>query len=160
MTPLGTKIRLFRPADAAALAHIFHTSIHELASRDYTPEQVAAWSPSAPSSADFLTRVSDGRTVFVATSSNDTPIAFIELENNGHIDCFYCAPEAAGQGVGAALYQHLEYEARGRALAELSVEASETARRFFQQRGFQCEGRRDVERRGVWLHNYRMRKLL
>ena len=38
-------IRDFIPADADALAALFHTSVHQVGIRDYSAEQVAAWSP-------------------------------------------------------------------------------------------------------------------
>ena len=79
----------------------------------------------------FLARVSDGRLVFVATDNGDKPIGFIELENNGHIDCFYCHPDVTRTGVGLALYNHLEQVALGSGLQRLYVEASEAAKTFF-----------------------------
>jgi len=40
-------IRPFRPADAQALAALFHASVREAGCRDYSAAQVAAWSPVA-----------------------------------------------------------------------------------------------------------------
>jgi putative acetyltransferase len=86
-TPTVT-IRPFTPGDAAALALIFHRSVREVGLRGYSQAQVEGWSP-APVAADaFLARVSDGRAVFVAVNGDDTPLGFIELEANGHIDRF------------------------------------------------------------------------
>jgi putative acetyltransferase len=71
-----------------------------------------------------------------------------------------CAPEAAGTGVAAALYAHLQQIALDRGIGRLYVEASEPARRFFLKHGFQTIERRDFVRRGVLIHNYRMEKPL
>lgn len=54
--------------------------------------------------AQFLARIADGRFVFVAAGPDDTPLGFVELERDGHIDCFYCHPDRIGQGIGARLY--------------------------------------------------------
>ncbi|OBY25947.1 GNAT family N-acetyltransferase [Leisingera sp. JC1] len=154
------QIREFRPEDAAALAQIFHDAVHGIGARDYSLEQLSAWSPE-PAPADvWASRAADGRRVFVAADGQDQPQAFIELETDGHIDCFYCRPQAAGNGTGAALYQRLETEARSLGLKSLYVEASEAACRFFLRQGFTVEVRREIERRGVTLHNYRMTKPL
>lgn len=156
----GMNIRDFRPGDSAMLASIFHEAVHAVGSRDYGPEQVAAWSPAPVPAEQFLTRISDGRSVFVAVTGSDAPIAFIELEQDGHIDCFYCSPEFVGRGVGKALYQRLETAALAMGLSRLHVEASEAARRFFLRQGFTLVKRREFERNAVRIHNYLMEKTL
>ncbi|MEM7464583.1 MAG: GNAT family N-acetyltransferase [Pseudomonadota bacterium] len=154
------KIRDFKPDDSASLAEIFHASVHGIGSKDYTPSQTNAWSP-APVSADrFLLRVSDERSVYVAADDDDKPLGFIELEGNGHIDCFYCQPEFVGTGVGLALYTRLESSALEAGLPRLYVEASEAARRFFLKVGFRVIKRRDFRHNGVDIHNYLMEKNL
>lgn len=153
-------IRAFQAADAAALVELFHASVHQVGALDYSPEQVAAWSPRPADPADFTRRVSDGRDVFVAVNEADEPVAFIELEADGHIDCFYCHPDWVGKGVASSLYDHLERVAISRRLDHLYVEASEAARRLFSRKGYSVEHRRDFERNGVPIHNYRMVKSL
>ena len=102
--------------------------------------------------------MSDGRSVFVAVSKDDKPIAFIELEESGHIDCFYCHPDAVGTGVGTALYEKLENAALAVGLSRLHVEASEAARRFFDAKGFNLIKRQNFKRNSVEIHNYLMEK--
>lgn len=152
------EIRNFKPDDSASLASIFHESVRAVGIKDYSRAQVKVWSPKPISADEFLARVSDGRTVFVAVDESDKPIAFIELETNGHIDCFYCHPVAVGTGVGTALYQRLENAAISAGLSRLYVEASEGARRFFLGKGFRLVKRRDFERSNVQIHNYLMEK--
>lgn len=153
-------IRPFEPRDAAGWARIFHAAVHEIGARDYSPEQCAAWSPSPAPVEAVLSHTGDGRRVWVAADAQDTAQGFIELELDGHIDCFYIAPQAAGSGAGKALYARLEAEARALGLCRLYVEASEAARQFFLRQGFSEGVRRDFERRGVMIHNYAMEKVL
>ncbi len=154
------KIRDFRPDDAAFLAEIFHVSVHTIGSEDYSRLQTEAWSPAPVPVDSFLARVSDTRSVFVAVDDDDNPIGFIELEGDGHIDCFCCHPNFAGIGVGNALYGHLEKAAVASGLPRLYTEASEAARRFFLRAGFKLIRRRDFEHNGVKIHNYLMEKRL
>ena len=49
---------------------------------------------------------SDGRLVLVAANEDDCPVAYIDLEPNGHIDRVFCAPEAAGRGIASRLYDY------------------------------------------------------
>ncbi|ARC90547.1 GNAT family N-acetyltransferase [Rhodovulum sp. MB263] len=153
-------IRDFRPDDCARLASVFHEAVHAVGSRDYGPGQVKVWSPAPVPAEQFLARISDGRSVFVAVTANDDPVDFMELEADGHIDCFYCCPDHVGRGVGKALYQRLETAARAMGLSRLHVEASEAARRFFLGQGFALVTRREFERHNVMIHNYLMEKSL
>ena len=154
------EIRLFRDTDAGALAAIFFSSVREIGGRHYTADQVAAWAPGLPDADVFARRASDGRTFLVAIGENGQPIAYGDLEADGHIDHIYCSPEAAGCGVARLLYEELERVARSAGINVLFVEASEPAKRFFARQGFEQVGRNDFELDGVAIHNYRMRKAL
>ncbi|KUP92985.1 GNAT family N-acetyltransferase [Tritonibacter horizontis] len=157
---MAMQIRDFADRDAADWARIFHAAVHDIGGRDYSPAQCAAWSPAPAPVERVLDRARDGRRIWVATDAADVAQGFIELEPDGHIDCFYLAPDVAGQGIGAALYDRLQTEARALGLTVLYVEASEAARRFFLRQGFADAGRRDFVRRGVMIHNYAMTKTL
>ncbi|MEX5597923.1 N-acetyltransferase family protein [Pseudophaeobacter sp. C1-32P7] len=152
------RIRPFEQRDAADWGRIFHAAVHGIGARDYTPAQCAAWSPEEAPADVIWRRAKDGRQIWVAADQDDVAQGFIELEPDGHIDCFYIAPDHAGTGIGAALYAALVEEARRRGLDSLYVEASEAARRFFLRQGFTEKGRRDFIRRGVAMHNYAMGK--
>lgn len=154
------KVRNFRPDDAVQLAEILHASVHEIGSKYYTQAQTNAWSPAPVSADEFLARVSDGRSVFVAVDEADKPLGFIELEQDGHIDCFYCHPKSTRMGVGAELYAKLEAAALKHGQTRLNVEASEAAKAFFLNVGFTPIKRREFERNGVKIHNYLMEKAL
>lgn len=156
----GFRVRPYREGDAPRLAEVFHRSVREVASADYTPEQVAVWA-SAERNADFFeARATDGRWVLVAVDASDVVVAYTDLEADGHIDQLYCHPDAAGRGVASALYLELEELARSAGVPRVYVEASEPARRFFERHGFEVIARRDLNVDGVALHNYAMQKSL
>jgi putative acetyltransferase len=153
-------IRLFEPDDAAALARLFHASVHELGRRDYSPEQLAAWSPEPPDPSAFVERAADGRLMLVALDEAGAALAYGDVEPDGHIGHLYCRPDAAGSGIASALYDALECAARDRGIVRLYVEASEAARRMLERKGFAVRARRDFEISGVAIHNYAMTKTL
>lgn len=132
-------------------------SVRLAALADYSVTQTEAWLPAVRSPEAMQRWASDGRWVFVATSCDDV-VGYIDLELDGHIDHLYCVPEAVGAGVAAALYARLEREAIATGLAQLRVEASEAARRFFEKQHFLLECRQDLTLGGVAIHNYRMSK--
>jgi putative acetyltransferase len=152
-------IRPFNPADAGSLAALFHASVRQAGLRDYSPEQVEAWSPTTPDPKSYLRRAEDRR-VFVATGDDGEPIGYCDLESDGHIDHLYCHPDLVGTGVGSALYASIEAAAREAGITVLFVEASEAARWLFERRGFRVEARNDFVFNGVAIHNYRMSKAI
>ena len=153
------QIRQFEPTDAGALAALFHASVRNAGSRDYTAEQVAAWSPSKPDPQCYLRRAK-GRTILVAVDGDNAVVGYGDLERNGHIDHIYCRPDVVGTGVGSAIYKAIEAAARQAGINALFVEASEGARRLFARHGFIIEARHDFRINGVAIHNFRMSKRL
>jgi len=154
------RIRLFRSVDAPALARIFHAAVHQIGALHYSLEQLDAWAPVVPDPGRFLEQGADGRILLVAADNGDRPLAFGDLEQNGHIDHLYCRPDVAGTGVASALYDQLEAAAEDRGMGRLQVEASEPARRFFLRKGFILLQRREFTLDGVAIHNFAMEKLL
>ena len=131
-------IRMYEDRDAASLADIFNRAVSETASKHYAPDQITAWLGGGMEADETHARCSDGRSVWVAADESDAAIAFIDLEDDGHIDMLFCLPEWTGRGIASALYDHLESDARRRGMTRLYVEASELARPLFQHKGFTC----------------------
>lgn len=154
------QIREYRPSDAADLATIFFRSVREVACRFYTAAQVQAWAPAVGDPSGWHTLSLDGRITVVAVNEEDIPVAFGNMEKNGHVDHLFSSPEAVGTGAASAIYRRLEAAAVSLGLTRLYVEASECAFPFFERKGFRKIQRNDFERRGVLIHNYSMEKLL
>ena len=95
----------------------------------------------------------------VATHAGSA-VGFASLADNTRIDMLYVHPAAAGQGVGSMLCDALEKLAAARGTKELTVDASDTARGFFERRGFVAKTRNTVVLAGEWLANTTMVKPL
>ena len=72
----------------------------------------------------------------------------------------YVHPAAAGQGVAAMLIDAVEKLAGSRGAALLTVDASDTARGFFEKRGYVAQQRNTVMTGGEWLANTTLSKQL
>lgn len=153
-------IRSYQTKDAADLPGIFRRAVEVIGPQDYSTAQVEAWLSRAPSAERIHALYTDGRTALVATGDHDRPVAFGDVEADGHIDMLYCAPEAAGSGIVSALYDRIELEMRRRRVGRVYVEASEAARRFFLKKGFAVVARREFPIGGVPIHNFAMEKEL
>ena len=101
----------------------------------------------------------DGRAASVAVVGDDTPIAFGDVEQNGHMQFLYRHPDCP-PNIATLLYHALEVEARARGIDLLFAEVSEAAKRFFEKQGFTVLKRRDFSIGSVPIHNYAMQKTL
>ena len=151
-------LRPFLAEDASVLAQIFQSAIVELTSDDYTESQQEAWASAADDVADFAAKLAS-RLTLVATLDGE-PVGFASLEGKDKIDMLYVHPDAAGQGAGATLADALEKLAAARGAEKLTVDASDTARGFFERRGYVAQQRSSVSRGDEWLASTTMEKKL
>ncbi|MFP1679409.1 GNAT family N-acetyltransferase [Alloalcanivorax sp. C16-2] len=149
-------IRPFEPADGPALVAVFQAAVHTTAADHYDANQRAAWAAGADTPG-FQEALADGLTMVAEWDGR--PAAFAQLVER-RVTFVYVHPEAARLGIATLLYHHLEDEARIRGLDELVTEASLVARDFFTFLGFEVDGEESVQRRGVSLPRWRMRKRL
>jgi GNAT superfamily N-acetyltransferase len=99
-------LRPFLPVDVPVLAEIYQASIEELTGEDYSEAQQAAWASRADDEEAFGARLA-GLLTLVATIEG-TPVGFAALRGTDHIEMLFVHPAAAGQGIGAMLYDALE----------------------------------------------------
>lgn len=151
-------LRPFLPADAPVLREIFRDSIEDLTADDYTEAQQEAWASAADDLGVFKTKLS-GQLTLVATLEG-SPVGFASLEGKDKIDMLYVHPAATGQGVGAMLVDALEKLAGARGTERLTVDASDSARGFFEKRGYVARQRNTVSVGDEWLANTTLQKQL
>ena len=151
-------LRPFLPADAPLLREIFRDSIEELTNDDYTEAQQEAWASVADDVGEFRNKLS-GQLTLVATLEG-SPVGFASLEGKDKIDMLYVHPAATGQGVGAMLIDALEKLAGARGTARLTVDASDSARGFFEKRGYIAQQRNTISIGDEWLANTTLQKQL
>lgn len=151
-------LRPFLPADTPVLAAIFRESIEDLAAEDYSDAQRAAWAALAEDEAEFRERVANALTLVAKMAGS--VVGFASLKGADHVDMLYVHPAAARQGVANQLCDALEKLAAARGAKLLTVDASDTARPFFENRGYEAERRGTLALGGEWLGNTRMHKRL
>ena len=151
-------MRPMLPADVPLLAEIFRASVEELAADDYSEGQQKAWASAADDEEEFGARLA-GELTLVATVGG-AAIGFASLADNSKIDMLYVHPAASGQGAAVMLCDALEKLAAARGAKELTVDASDSARGFFERRGYAAKTRNTVTVNGEWLANTTMVKPL
>jgi putative acetyltransferase len=158
MAPKTILIRAYVADDLDTAIALFTRSVREVASRDYGPEQIAAWAPEEVDRDRWAARLG-GRPTFVATIAGEMA-GFSDLEPDGPIDMLFVHADHQGRGVAGALLRHIEAQAAAQGLARMFTEASLTARGVFEHHGFEVIAAQDVALRGQTLRNFRMEKRL
>jgi putative acetyltransferase len=151
-------LRPYLPDDLRLVVDIFRASIAELTGDDYSEAQQEAWASRADDAADFAKRLGSQLTL-VATLEGSV-VGFASLAGRETIDMLYVHPAAAGQGVAALLVDALEKLAGGRGASRLTVDASDTARGFFEKRGYVAQQRNTISVGDEWLANTTLHKPL
>lgn len=150
------QIRRFRPGEEPALFEVYYSAIHQVASRDYSPEQIEAWAPRDLDASLWQERIR-GIKPFVAELDGEV-VGHADLQANGYIDHFFVSGHHPRRGVGAMLMNRILREADALGLSELTSDVSRTAQGFFERFGFRVIEQRKPVRRGVVIPNALMKR--
>lgn len=151
-------IRLYQKGDAPVMINLFRNAVRKVALKDYTPEQTRAWAPDEINAVAWEQRCLSRPTWLAFDQS--ILAGFIDLESDGHLDVLYVSPDHQGVGVASCLYACVEAQAIHNGNKTIYVEASLTAKPFFERKGFYVLTAQDVERGGQLLVNFKMEKIL
>lgn len=151
-------LRPFLKQDAPLLASIFRASIEGLAGEDYDLDQQEAWAALADDEEAFAEKL--GAMLTLVATLAGSPVGFASLKGTDNIDMLYVHPAAARQGVAKLLCDALEKLAAARGAGRIKVDASDTARGFFDKRGYQAHQRGTVLVGEEWLGATTMVKAL
>jgi GNAT superfamily N-acetyltransferase len=135
------KIRDAAPADAAAACEVLRASIAELCVADHhndpeilkrwlagkTPENLAAW-------------IADPGASMLLAVEGDVVLAIGAIRNDGEVTLNYVSPAARFRGASSALLAALESRAKERGNAHCKLLSTETAHRFYLNRGYVARG--------------------
>jgi putative acetyltransferase len=141
-----------------ATLDVFNRAITVTASRDYTAEQISAWTASHVTVHEWSAQRMSAHT-WVAEIGT-TVVGFTDVDETGYIDMLFVDPDHGRRSIATALLAHVLEVAQANRTEELTVNASVTARPLFERHGFTVTTEQRVERQGVTLINYRMRRVL
>ena len=133
---MEVKIRKYTKSDAKALLALYYYTVHATNIKDYNPDQVNAWAPTATEGIGSWNERLIHEKAVVAEAGN-TIVGFGTLHDKGKsIGMLYVNPDFQGKGVGKALLKKLEKKIKKKGEGETTVEVSITARPFFESRGY------------------------
>lgn len=152
------EIRRYRTEDLDKIVQLFYDTVNTINIRDYTSEQVAAWS----SARERLLRSNDFfmSLYTLAAVEGEHIIGYGNIDRNGYLDHLFVHKDRQGIGVATAICDKLERYAKECNCKLITVHASVTAKPFFERRGYSVVKENTVEIDGVKLRNYFMEKEL
>ena len=140
-------IRRAAAGDAEGMLKAHHVSVREIASKDYTKEQIDAWAGRPLDDETLAGLESQIRTDFLWVIEQDGRIeGYVHLRTPmetapaAYLHALYLTPAVAGKGLARRLMQLAEQEAGRRGYPSIELHASKTAIGFYAALGFRREG--------------------
>ncbi|MGZ3771944.1 MAG: GNAT family N-acetyltransferase [Bdellovibrio sp.] len=161
---MNCEIRRAVHADAINIINAHRRSIREVCSKDYTAEQVAAWS-GLNFKEDRWHQTMDQDLVWVISDRQNHIFGFGHLQflenNQAEIAGLYFVPEVIGDGNGKKIVQLMLQECQKRKIQLIKLFATKTARAFYEKVGFKQIGQdAEVKIGGKSIECFRMEMVL
>lgn len=151
------KIRNYMPTDCDEMVDLFFNTVHSINRSDYSTPQLNAWATGNVDKIKWHNSFLDHYTVVAEMEGKI--VGFGDLDSN-YLDRLYVHKDYQRQGIASAMADYLEQYARQTHQAEITTHASITAKPFFEKRGYLTLKEQQVQRNGVFLTNFVMRKPL
>jgi len=148
----------YTDANATEITDLHHACVHAISPTIYSLEQQEAWAHTPPNYPYWVKRLALKKPFVAMVEANI--VGFIELEENGHIDCAYTHPAYQKHGVMRELFAYTQNVAQKKGIKRLYLEASIVAKPFFEKRGFVSLSRNEIKKNGQMIVNYSMEKIL
>ncbi|RXJ82518.1 GNAT family N-acetyltransferase [Arcobacter sp. F2176] len=135
---------------------LFVNTIHKTCNKDYTKEQLNAWANPNIDYKSWEERLNKTKPYLAILDKK--LVGFAEFYED-YIDCFYVHYKYQGCGVGKMLLNHIFKVAEEKKQTLLKVDASITAKPFFEKFGFIEVKKNKVKRNNIELINFSMQKI-
>lgn len=151
-----------RPAvitDVVAMQSLFRDTVLQICRRDYTAEEVADWVSCGDSLEHWKVLLSAHRYI-VAQDRLGNIIGFSSMNAAGYLHTMFVHKDWQRKGIAALLLSEVEKMAHGYGVDRISVEASITARAFFEKHGYTVMREQKARANRLYMTNFVMMKIL
>lgn len=144
---MTTDIRYYKDEDARVLLNIHYRAVHETAAKDYSQVVRDNWALPVDSErvAHFQENPDNELRLVAEFNSRIAGFGALVIAHNELRAC-YVDPDCSGLGIGRALVDALEKEARNAGLTYLVFDSSLTAEPFYNKLGYRIihHGRHEI----------------
>lgn len=151
-------IRSANAGDVDAIATLFRATIETVSAKDYSSQQIKAWTSGADDKQRWLQLIEEQ--YFYVAECNNQITGFASIANDGYLDLMYVHKDFQGKGIASQLLKTLEQKVIELALQKIYTDSSITAKLFFLGKGFVIEKEYIKIHGGVEFKNTMMYKLL
>ena len=145
-------IRKYEASDCKALAELFYNTVHIVNAKDYTKEQLDVWATGTVDLEKWNQSFEEHYSLVAVES--EKIIGFGDIDKTGYLDRLYVHSDHQRKGIATAICEQLEQAVNGNIVTHASI----TAKPFFEKRGYKIIKEQQVERQGIFLTNYAMKK--
>lgn len=146
-------IRRYETKDLAQILRLFYDTVHNINKADYNEEQLAVWADGRPSPDQWDRSFCEHHSIIA--EEKGIILGFGDVEREGFIDRLFVHMNHQGEGIGSAICEELEKNVTS---DKITVQASVTARPFFEKRGYRVLRQIEVDRKGITLDAFIMEK--
>ena len=146
-------VRKYKPSDIIEVTNLFYGTVHAVNKKDYKKEQLDVWADGKVDLEKWNKSLMEHYSLVAI--ENEVLVGFGDIDKTGYIDLLYVHKDYQGKRIATVLCNELENTVQ---CDELTTHASITAKLFFEKRGYIVVAEQQVERQGVFLTNYIMKK--
>lgn len=145
-------VREYQTSDCIEITKLFYNTVHTVNAKDYTKEQLDVWATGQVDLEAWNQLLQEHFSIVAV--ENDIIVGFGDIDETGYLDHLFVHADYQGKGIATAICDQLEQAVQG----DITTHASITAKPFFEKRGYMAIKQQQVERQGVFLTNYVMKK--
>lgn len=149
-------VRNFKNEDIESVLKLFYDTVHSVNSKDYSNEQLKAWSPKELDKLKWIESLNKNYSLVVEEYTQI--IGFGDIDSTGYLDRLYVHKNHQGKKVASKLINELEDYIFKKGVKAIITDASITAKTFFENKGYKVIKEQQVELRGQVFTNFKMIK--
>ncbi len=146
------ELRKYQQSDSKELTELFYNTVHTVNAKDYTKEQLNVWATGQVDLEKWNQSLQEHYSI-VAVDDNII-VGFGDIDETGYLDRLYVHADYQGKGIATAICNQLEQAVQG----NITTYASFSAKPFLKKRGYKVAKEQQVERQGIFLTNFYMKK--
>lgn len=147
-------IREYQSSDCKEITELFYNTVHTINAKDYTDEQLNIWAPRQLDLKKWNLSLQEHYSIVAV--NNKVIVGFGDIDKMGYLDRLFVHANFQRKGIATAICNQLEHVVSG----IITTHASITAKPFFEKRMYQVVKEHQIERKGVVIKNFIMRKII
>ncbi len=145
-------IRKYQPSDCKELTELFYNTVHNVNAKDYTKEQLDVWATGKVDLEKWNESLQEHFSIVAV--DDEIIVGFGDIDKTGYLDRLFVHASYQRKGIATAICNQLEQTVQG----DITTHTSITAKPFFEKRGYKIVKEQQVERQGIFLTNFCMKK--